>query len=60
MQNVWTYSDVRGTLDDEAVCETVEANGAALLIQVDLFFRQEVGNSAAGTKSRTQKDESKC
>lgn len=49
----YTYSDVRSTLDNEAVGETVKANGATLLIQVDLLFRQEVGNSAAGTKSRT-------
>lgn len=48
-----TYSDVRSTLDNEAVGETVKANGATLLVQVDLLFRQEVGNSAAGTKSRT-------
>lgn len=47
-----TYSDVRSTLDNEAVGETVKANGATLLVQVDLLFRQEVGNSAAGTKSR--------
>lgn len=48
-----TYSDVRSTLDNEAVGETVKSNGATLLIQVDLLFWQEVGNSAAGTKSRT-------
>lgn len=47
-----THRDVRSTFDNEAMCETVKANGATLLIQVDLFFRQEVGNSAAGTKSR--------
>lgn len=51
-----TYGDVRSTLDNEAVCETVKANGATLLIQVDLLFRQEVGNSAAGTKSRRFKE----
>lgn len=28
----YTHSDVRGTLDDEAVSETVKANGATLLI----------------------------
>ena len=50
-KNKATHSDVRSALDNEAVCETVKANSAALLIQVDLFFRQEVGNSAAGTKS---------
>lgn len=32
--------------------ETVKANGATLLIQVDLFFRKEMGDSAAGTKTR--------
>lgn len=32
--------------------ETVKANGATLLIQVDLLFRKEMGNSAAGTKTR--------
>ncbi len=51
----WTYSDVRSTLDNEAVGETVKANGATLLIQVDLLFRQEVCNSAAGTKSARHK-----
>lgn len=51
----FTYSYVRSTLDNEAVGETVKANGATLLIQVDLFFRQKVGNSAAGTKSKTKK-----
>lgn len=55
-QKKWTHSDVRCTLDNEAVGETVEANGAALLIQVDLLFGQEVSNSAAGTKPRRQKD----
>lgn len=54
-QKNWTHSDVRCTLDNEAVGETVKANGAALLIQVDLLFRQEVSNSAAGTKPRRQK-----
>lgn len=54
-QTNWTYSDVRSTLDNEAVGETVKANGTTLLIQVDLLFRQEVSNSAAGTKSRIHK-----
>lgn len=51
-----THRDVRGTLDNEAVGETVKANGATLLIQVDLLFRQEVSNSAAGTKSIRHKN----
>lgn len=55
----WTYSDIRSTLDNEAVGETVKANGATLLVQVDLLFRQEVGNSAAGTESRKEKKEIK-
>lgn len=46
-----THSDVRGTLDNEAVGETIKADGATLLIQVDLLFRQKVGNAAASTKS---------
>lgn len=50
----WTHCDVRSTFDNEAMCETVKADGATLLIQVDLFFRQEVGDSTAGTKSRKQ------
>lgn len=48
----WTYGDVRSTLDNEAMGETVKANGATLLIQVDLLFREKMGNSAAGTKTR--------
>lgn len=36
--------------------ETVKANGATLLVQVDLLFRQEVGNSAAGTESRKERE----
>ena len=52
----WTYSDVRGTFDNEAVGETVKANGATLLVQVDLLFRQKVSNSAAGTKSIKEKN----
>lgn len=48
----WTHSDVRSTLDNEAVGETVEADGATLLIQIDLLLRKEVGNSAAGTKTK--------
>lgn len=51
----WTHSDVRSTLDNEAMGKTVKANGATLLIQVDLFFRKEMGNSAAGTKTRTHR-----
>lgn len=51
----WTHSDVRSTLDNEAMGETVKANGATLLIQVDLFFRKEMGDSAAGTKTRTHR-----
>lgn len=46
-----THSDVRGTLDNEAVGETIKADGATLLIQVDLLFRQKMGNAAASTKS---------
>ena len=45
-----THGDVRGTLDDEAVCEAVQADGAALLVQIDLLLRQEVGDPAAGTQ----------
>lgn len=51
----WTHSDVRSTLDNEAMGETVKANGATLLIQVDLLFRKKMGNSAAGTKTRTHR-----
>lgn len=50
-----SYRDVRGTLDYEAVGETIKADGPTLLIQVDLLFRQKVGNSAASTKSREKK-----
>lgn len=55
MLSNWTHSDVRSTLDNEAMGETVKANGATLLIQVDLLFRKEMGNSAAGTKTRTHR-----
>lgn len=51
----WTHSDIRSTLDNEAMGETVKANGATLLIQVHLFFRKEMGDSAAGTKTRTHR-----
>lgn len=50
----WTYSDVRSTLDNEAVGKTVKANGATLLIQIDLLFRKEMGNSAACTKTNNK------
>lgn len=55
MLSNWTHSDVGSTLDNEAMGETVKANGATLLIQVDLLFRKEMGNSAAGTKTRTHR-----
>ena len=48
-----TYSNVRGTLHDEAVSEAVKADGATLLVQVNLLFRQEVSNPAACTQSGT-------
>lgn len=48
-QRARTYSYVRSTLDNEAVGETVEANGTALLVQVNLLFRKEVADPAAGT-----------
>lgn len=51
----WTHSDVRSTLYDEAMGETVKANGTTLLIQVDLLFRKEMSNSAAGTKTTTHR-----
>ena len=45
-----THSNVRSTLDDEAVCEAVQSYGAALLVQIDLLLRQKVGDSAAGAE----------
>lgn len=51
----WTHGDVRSTLDNEAMGETVKANGTTLLIQVDLLFWKKMGNSAAGTKTGTHR-----
>ena len=52
-----TYSNVGGTLDDEAVSEAVKADGATLLVQVHLLFRQEVSNPAACTQSVTERQQ---
>jgi len=34
-----THSDVWCTLDNKAVCKTVQPDGAALLVQVHLLLR---------------------
>lgn len=47
-----THGDVGGTLDDEAVCEAVQADGATLLVQVDLLLGQQVGDAAARAQPR--------
>lgn len=44
------YRDVWGTLDDEAVGEAVQPDGAALLVQVHLLLGEKVGNPAARTQ----------
>ena len=45
-----THSNVRSTLDDEAVCEAVQSYGAALLVQIDLLLGQKVSDPAAGAE----------
>lgn len=46
-----TYQNICCTLDYKAMSETVQPNGATLLIEVNLLFRQKMAYPTAGTET---------
>lgn len=56
-KNRRTHQNISCTLDDKAVSETVQPNGATLLIEVDLLFWQQMAYPTAGTQTGKRQGE---
>lgn len=50
------YQNIRRALDDKAVGEAVQPDGATLLVEVHLLFRQEMAYPAAGAQPAKRAD----